>query len=235
MLLKLRLNWYFDQYDDVIKWKHFPRYWSYVQGIHRSPVNSPHKGQWHGALMFSLICACINGWVNNREAGDLRRHRAHYDVIVMNLLTSISSNRQGLLSSEANSFHLGVYFRCSINVLYEWSRHLEIYANMRADHQGEELSDPYDSGTGHSSQTFSRLGVICVTTDAKYYVMFETSSYISPVINVIPLCILLKNMGSNFDAHDMPFSSFIMYSLANILRYEWPEGLKYMSSDTATG
>ena len=33
--------------------------------------------------MFSLICVWINGWVNNREAGDLRRHRAHYDVIVM--------------------------------------------------------------------------------------------------------------------------------------------------------
>ena len=49
----------------------------------RSPVNSPHKGQWRGALMFSLICARINGWVNNGEAGDLRRHRAHYDVIVM--------------------------------------------------------------------------------------------------------------------------------------------------------
>ena len=70
-------------HDDVIKWKHFPRYWSFVRGIHRSPVNSPHKGQWHGALMFSLICAWIDGWVNNREAGDLRRHRAHYDVIVM--------------------------------------------------------------------------------------------------------------------------------------------------------
>ena len=40
-------------------------------------------GQWRGALMFSLICAWINGWVNNREAGDLRRHRAHYDVTVM--------------------------------------------------------------------------------------------------------------------------------------------------------
>ena len=52
-------------------------------GIHRSSVNSPHKGQWRGALMFSLICAWINGWVNNRETGDLRRHRAHYDVIVM--------------------------------------------------------------------------------------------------------------------------------------------------------
>ena len=32
---------------------------------------------------FSLICAWINSWVNNREVGDLRRHRAHYDVIVM--------------------------------------------------------------------------------------------------------------------------------------------------------
>ena len=47
------------------------------------PVNSPQKGQRRGALMFSLICVWINGWVNNREAGDLRRHRAHYDVIVM--------------------------------------------------------------------------------------------------------------------------------------------------------
>ena len=70
-------------HDDVIKWKHFPRYWPFVRGIHRSPVNSPHKGQWRGALMFTLICARINGWVNNREAGDLRRHRAHSDVIVM--------------------------------------------------------------------------------------------------------------------------------------------------------
>ena len=30
-------------HDDVIKWKHFPRYWPFVRGIHRSPVNSPHK------------------------------------------------------------------------------------------------------------------------------------------------------------------------------------------------
>ena len=45
--------------------------------------NSSHKGQWRGALMFSLICARINGWINNGEAGDLRRYRVHYDVIVM--------------------------------------------------------------------------------------------------------------------------------------------------------
>ena len=69
--------------DDVIKWKHFPRYRPFVRGIHRSPVNSPHKGQWRGALMFSLICTWINGWVNNGEAGDFIRHRAHYDVTVM--------------------------------------------------------------------------------------------------------------------------------------------------------
>ena len=75
-------------HDDVIKSKHFPRYRSFVRGIHRggihrSPVNSPHKGQWRGALMFSWICVWINDWVNNREAGDLRRYRAHYDVTVI--------------------------------------------------------------------------------------------------------------------------------------------------------
>ena len=55
----------------------------FVRGIHRLPVNSPHKGQWRGALMFSLICVWTNGWVNNREAGDLRRHGAHSDFAVM--------------------------------------------------------------------------------------------------------------------------------------------------------
>ena len=70
-------------HDDVIKWKHFPRYWPFAREIHRSPVNFPHKGQWRGTLMFSLIYAWINDWVNNREAGDLRRQHGHYDVIVM--------------------------------------------------------------------------------------------------------------------------------------------------------
>ena len=66
-------------HDDVIKWKHFPRYWSFVWGIHRGPVNSPHEGQWRGTSM----CASINSWVNDGEASDLRRHHAHYDVNVM--------------------------------------------------------------------------------------------------------------------------------------------------------
>ena len=79
-------------HDDVIKWKQFPRNWPFVWGIHRSPVNSPHKGQWLGALMFSLICVWINDWVNNRETGDLRRYRAHYDVIVMKSYTNLDSS-----------------------------------------------------------------------------------------------------------------------------------------------
>ena len=52
-------------------------------GIHRLTVNSQHKGQWRGALIFSLIYAWINVWVNYRKAGDLRRFCAHYGVIVM--------------------------------------------------------------------------------------------------------------------------------------------------------
>ena len=76
-------------HHDVIKWKHYPRYWPIVRGIHRSAVNSPHKCQRREALMLFLICAWINGWVNNREAGDLGRHSAHYDVIVMTLVVFV--------------------------------------------------------------------------------------------------------------------------------------------------
>ena len=59
--------------DDVIKWKQLPWYWPFVRGIHR----------WRWIFLFSLVCAWINGWVNNGEAGDLRRHHAHCAVIVM--------------------------------------------------------------------------------------------------------------------------------------------------------
>ena len=75
-------------HDDVIKWKHFPRYWCFMRGIHRPPVNSPHKGQWRGASMFSLICAWTKGWVNNRDVGDRIRHYAHYDVTILSYIPS---------------------------------------------------------------------------------------------------------------------------------------------------
>ena len=56
-------------------------------GNHQSLVNSPHKGQWRRALMVFFICTWINSWVDNREAGDLRCHHTHYDVIVMLLVS----------------------------------------------------------------------------------------------------------------------------------------------------
>ena len=73
----------FSKHDNVIKWKHFPRYW-HLCGEFTGHRWIP-RSQWRGALMFSLICVWINGWVNNREAGDLRRHRAHYGVIVIEM------------------------------------------------------------------------------------------------------------------------------------------------------
>ena len=69
--------------DDVIEWKHFPCHWPFVRGIHRSPMDYPYKRQWGGALIFSLICALTNAWAHSRDADDLRRHRAHFDVNAM--------------------------------------------------------------------------------------------------------------------------------------------------------
>ena len=72
----------YSTHDDVIKWKHFPCHWPFVRGIHRSPVNSHTKASDTEIWCF-VICPWINRWVNNHEASDLRRNRAHYHVIVM--------------------------------------------------------------------------------------------------------------------------------------------------------
>ena len=84
-----------DPHDDVINWKHFPRYWPFVRRIHRSPVNSPHKGQWRGALMFSLICGLNKrlskqswGWWFETQSLLLWRHcNVHGIVVVVDTLT----------------------------------------------------------------------------------------------------------------------------------------------------
>ena len=109
-------------HDDVIKWKHFPRNWPFVREIHRSPVNFPHKGQWRGALMFSLIYARINDWVNNREAGDLRRQHGHYDVIVMaykdtHAQNSFTVSLTGCLKKKWTRFVQHIHFRFHISKL----------------------------------------------------------------------------------------------------------------------
>ena len=74
---------YQPSHDNVIKSKHFPRFWPFVRGYHRLMVDSRHKSQWRGALVFCLICTWTNRWANNGDTGDLRRHRAHYGITVM--------------------------------------------------------------------------------------------------------------------------------------------------------
>ena len=67
--------------------------------LYRSLTNFPHKGEWRGAMIFSLICAWINGWVNNRETGDLRCHRVHYDVNAMQIRRASSGQAQRVLAT----------------------------------------------------------------------------------------------------------------------------------------
>ena len=93
-------------HDDIIKWKKFPRYWPFVRGIHRWPVNFLHKGQWRGALTTSLIWTWINGWVNNRKTGDLRRYRAHYDITIMKVCRFVMVSTSNVLQTSVTCYRL---------------------------------------------------------------------------------------------------------------------------------
>ena len=93
-------------HDDVIRWKYLTRYWPFVRGIHLSPANSPHKGHWHGVLMSPLICAWINDWLNTLEAGDFRRHLAHYDVTVMTSVYHRASWYQNKMNARRTYKHI---------------------------------------------------------------------------------------------------------------------------------
>ena len=136
--LTCKLYSIWNPHDDVIKWKHFPRNCPFVRVIHRSPVNSSPKGQWSRALMFSLICARINGWVNNREAGDLRRYRAHYDVIVMcDLLCCANASWQ--------NWHLRLFSADDIFKCISWKKMYEYVPEGSTDNisSGDKpLSEP---------------------------------------------------------------------------------------------
>ena len=107
--------------DDVIKRKHFLSYCPFVRGIHRWPVDY-HKGQWRGALLFSLICTCTNGWTNNRDAGDLIRHCAHYDVTVMTLFSGLGTFTMLPMYQQSN--HEGFNsLRPSDAYMRQWTNH----------------------------------------------------------------------------------------------------------------
>ena len=118
-------------HDDVINWKHFLRNWPFVREIHRSPVNFPHNGQWRGALMFSLIHAWINDWVNNREAGDLRRQHGHYDVIVMYAVNTTTTDNLAHQSSSSSAGMALLYFPWHIpDLVYEHVMNTHIYTKI---------------------------------------------------------------------------------------------------------
>ena len=151
---------------DVIKWKHFPRYWAICAGNSPVTVNSPHKGQWRGVLMCSLICNWTNGWVNNREAGDLRRHRAHYDVILMDGLVGNS------LRPKQNGCNLRMIFR-AMNVCMLFIKILVCCrglnwhkANIVLAPTGDRpLSEPtWTSSLTHICVTRPQLANNCIST-----------------------------------------------------------------------
>ena len=113
-----------------MKWKKISRCWPFVREIHRSPVNSPHKGQWRGALMFSLICVWINCWVKSREAGDLRHNRAHYDAIVMYYpiymkVIAETSKQQNSIMTQTTCICL----RCASKWLTSWNSLIKVSCN----------------------------------------------------------------------------------------------------------
>ena len=70
-------------HDDVMPWKHFSHYRPFERRIHRSPINSPHEGPITQALMFSLMLAQTNGWINRRDSGHLICHVAYCGVTAM--------------------------------------------------------------------------------------------------------------------------------------------------------
>ena len=113
-----------------------------VWGIHRSPVNFPHKGQWRGALMFSMICAWINGWVNNCEAGDLRRHRTRYEVTVMLSQLSFAVQLQWNLSETTTS--MIQFITCDLfSIVFNWKLNVPIYSCEQFRHSGAHLGGPW--------------------------------------------------------------------------------------------
>ena len=64
--------------------------------------------------MYSLIWVWINGWVNNREAGDLRRYRAHYDVTVMMSIWCLTSMWKTIVEIKRFYLHNGIIVKASL-------------------------------------------------------------------------------------------------------------------------
>ena len=96
--------------------------------------NSPHECQWRGAVMLSLIDAWINGWVNNHEAGDSRRHRVHFDVTEINVY--------GICYCSLTEDYIYIY-------IYIYTRKEKGMKNM-----GKQITQSYQNCNWHSRHIF---------------------------------------------------------------------------------
>ena len=127
----------------VSSWNHqmeaFSASLAICEGIHRSPVNSPHKGQWRGSVIFSLICARTNVWTNHWDTSVLRRHRVHYDVTVMLHTKSLSPNFRtpGTEIKRRKCRPSGHYWNHSMRTLSNCSNHCISFEG------GEPLNEIY--------------------------------------------------------------------------------------------
>ena len=126
-------------------WRHQMKTFSALLAI--CAVNSPvpgefpaEKGKWQGVLMLSLICTRINGWVNSGEAGDLRSHRAHYEVIVMYIAW--------------NSLHRQIGSNCTC-----WMHNVGVQSGFRGSEW--KSRSPVNAWWRHQMETFSALLAIC--------------------------------------------------------------------------
>ena len=130
-----------------------------------SPVTGefPHKGQWRGALMFTSICVWINYWAKNREAGDLRRHRAHYGVTVM--------------SSSAFNTSVGALYNESPCVFYSWVlRPHNFKKNEIFD--SETIGLPKSKNHNHNSKNRNHIQIITPFASFAYdYLLFFNIMY----------------------------------------------------------
>ena len=157
-----------------------------MRGIHRSQVNSPHKGQWRGALMFSLIWARINIWVNNGEAGDLRRQCAHYDVIVIYWMNTTEILMISIISTD--------YSRALWPLWIMLSGHRKMIRNCNSQRELEERHSYLCSQWWrHQMEAFSALLALCVG-NSPVTGEFPTQRPVTRSFDVFLICALNKRL-----------------------------------------
>ena len=95
---------------------------------------------------FLWSASWINVWVNNCEAGDLRRHRAHYDVTVIQI-SSVDRGRCGVISSSfLYSYKLLFMDTTTLNKTFDifpcMASYVEMYMLINTSHHSQTWCKP---------------------------------------------------------------------------------------------